>query len=319
MKNKIMAILLAITSAAIADYPKEAYDPYVLENAEEYNYYKKTAYAYAPATVYYEGQYHQFYCSTGGLTDMYYQPAAGDTYNSRVRFQDSWDHIRYRNSKNGSVWSNPVIAITQSGNPNNKYASPNDKDHENLPKPYFLETNAENCACDPAIVYGDDGYWYLFYAGNIDYYNTVVYVARSKNIQGPYEKYYGENKWDRWALNPLPILKKRSNRPANDTYYYGIGQVSVVKYSGKFHVWFAEMSSDFDHHGYAMRYHVAVNNVAELENVKMNNPSQSSVKIDVLTHDNNNGVDPSDNTHWHFSDFGEVRMSVSGKSGRFEM
>lgn len=333
MKNKIMAILLAITSAAIADDPKEAYDPYVLENAEEYNYYKKTAYAYAPATVYYEGQYHQFYCSTGGLTDMYYQPAAGDTYNSRVRFRDSWDHIRYRNSKNGSVWSNPVIAITQSGNPNNKYASPNDEDHENLPKPYFLVTNAENCACDPAIVKGDDGYWYLFYAGNIDYYNTVVYVARSKNIQGPYEKYYGDNKWDRQALVPVPILKKLSPKnflwevgplkiktyhPANDTYYYGIGQVSVVKYGGKFHVWFAEMSRDFDNNGYAMRYHVAVNNVTELENVDMNHPSQSSVKIDVLTHDNNI-IDPSDNTHWHFSDFGEVRMSVSGKRGRFEM
>lgn len=332
MKKKIMAILLAITSAAIADDPKEAYDPYVLENVEGESYYKN-AYAYAPATVYYDGQYHQFYCSTGGLTDMYYQPAAGDTYNSRVRFQDSWDHIRYRNSKNGSVWSNPVIAITQSANPNNKYASPNDEAHANLPKPYFLATNAENCACDPAIVNGDDGYWYLFYAGNIDNYNTVVYVARSRNIQGPYEKYYGDNKWDRQALDPVPILKKLSPKnflllkvgplkvktfhPANDTYYYGIGQVSVVKYGGQFHIWFAEMSSEFNN--YAMRYHVAVDKVTDLEKVTLDSPNQSPIKIDVLTHDSDNGDDPSDNTHWHFSDFGEVRMSVSGKSKRFEM
>lgn len=338
MKNKIMPILLAATGAAIATIPTEAYDPYVLENAEEYNFYKTTAYAYAPATVYFDGQFHQFYCSTGGLSDMHYQPAEGNTYNGRVRFEESWDHVRYRTSKNGFVWSNPSIAITQAQNdPNNTYPSRlHDSPYKDYPsdKRYFFSTNAENCACDPAIVNGDDGYWYLFYAGNIDYYNTVVYVARSKNIQGPYEKYAGNNVWDRWTLNPLPILKKLSPpnylldvgltniklyHPANDPYYYGIGQVSVVRYSGKFHVWFAEMSRDFDNNGYAMRYHVAVDKVTDLENVYMNDPSQSSVKIDVLTHDNNNGVDPSDNTHWHFSDFGEVRMSVSGKSGRFEM
>lgn len=338
MKNKIMTILLAATSAAIATDPTEAYDPYVLENAQEYFFYKTLAYAYAPATVYFDGQFHQFYCSTGSLSEMLYQPAEDNTYNGRIRFEESWDHIRYRTSKNGAVWSKPSIAITQAQNDeNNTYPSRlHDSPYKDYPsdKRYFFSTNAENCACDPAIVYGDDGYWYLFYAGNIDYYNTVVYVARSRNIQGPYEKYAGNNVWDRWALNPLPVLKKLSPKnyswdigltninwfhPANDPYYYGIGQVSVVKYSGKFHVWFAEMSSDFDHHGYAMRYHVAVDNVTELENVNINNPSQSSVKIDVLTHDNNNGVDPSDNTHWHFSDFGEVRMSVSGKSGHFEM
>ena len=319
MKNKIMAILLAITSAAIADDPKEAYDPYVLENAEEYNYYKKTAYAYAPATVYYEGQYHQFYCSTGGLTDMYYQPAAGDTYNSRVRFQDSWDHIRYRNSKNGSVWSNPVIAITQSGNPNNKYASPNDKDHENLPKPYFLETNAENCACDPAIVNGDDGYWYMLYAGNIDYYNTLLYLARSKNIQGPYEKYSTQG-WDRWATYPTPVLKKKTYHAANDASIYGIGQPTIVKgLDGKFHVWFAEMDDNFKKNGkrYAMRYHVAVNHLLDLKKVDLDNPSKSEIKIDILTQNDVNPIDAQDRTKWSFADFGEVRWNV--KNDRYEM
>ena len=320
MKNKIMPIILAVTGAAFATTPIPAYYPYVLENVEQPQL-VTNGYAYAPATVYDEGQYHQFYCSTGNLSDMYYQYAHTST--GRIRFLESWDHIRYRTSKNGSVWSAPSIAISQSPNyQGNPYPSRiYDAPYNTYPagQSFYFPTNAENCACDPAIVNGDDGYWYLFYAGNIDNYNTVVYVARSKNIQGPYEKYAGNNSWDRMALNPKPILKKRSNRPANDPYYYGIGQVSVIKYSGKFHVWFAEMSRDFNNGTYTKRYHVAVNNVTDLENVNMDNPSQSSVPIDVVMHDSNNGLDPSDNTRWHFSDFGEVRMNVRTGGQRFEM
>ena len=321
MKNKIMTILLAAAGAAVAASPIQTYNPYVLENVEQPQL-VTNAYAYAPATVYHDGQYHQFYCSSGNLSDMYYQYAHTNT--GRIRFLESWDHIRYRTSKNGSDWSAPSIAISQSPNyPGNPYPSRYyDAPYNSYPpgQSFYFPTNAENCACDPAIVYSDDDeYWYLFYAGNIDNFNTVVYVARSKNIQGPYEKYAGGNSWDRMALNPTPILKKHSYRPANDPYYYGIGQVSVIKYSGKFHVWFAEMSRDFSNNGYAKRYHVAVNNITDLVNVNMDNPSQSSVPIDVIMHDSNNGLDPSDNTRWHFSDFGEVRMSASGKTGRYEM
>ena len=309
MKKIYLIILLAAAGVAFATAPIQAYYPYVLENVEgSASNLINNAYAYAPATVYHDGRYHQFYCSTGGLTDMYYQ-YAHYSGNSRNRFQDSWDHIRYRTSKNGSVWSAPSIAITQ---------APNSMD-------------VEHCACDPAIVYSDDDkYWYLFYQGGTDNYGGTIYVARSKNIQGPYEKYYGKkghDKWDRMASKPTPILRKKSRvpHPADSSYFYNIGQISVVKYDGKFHFWFNEMNGDSvevingNKVGYTHRYHVAVNKVTDLQDVNMDSLSQSSVQVDIVEHDSNNGLDPSDNTRWHFSDFGEVRMNVRTGGQRFEM
>jgi hypothetical protein len=315
IKNKITVSALVLVSAytASAAEPTKAYDPYIKENVDYYHL-VNNSYAYAPATVYYDGQYHQFYCSTGNLSNIYFANV------DRVRFQDSWDHIRYRNSKNGSVWSNPVIAITQSANPNNQYASPNDAAHANLPKPYFLETNAENCACDPAVVYGDDGYWYMLYAGNIDNYNTLLYLARSKNIQGPYEKYSTQG-WDRWATLPTPVLKKKTYHAANDASIYGIGQPTIVKgLDGKFHVWFAEMDNvHFIKNGqkYAKRYHVAVDRLIDLKKVNLDNPSKSQIKIDELTQNDANPIDAQDRTKWPLVDFGEVRWNAT--NNKYEM
>ena len=59
------------------------------------------------------------------------------------------------------------------------------------------------CACDPAVVYGDDGYWYMLYGSNNkkngyqydslmsmkDPYPLVIYLARARFVQGPYFKY----------------------------------------------------------------------------------------------------------------------------------
>lgn len=322
-KKITLPLVLALAGAAFAanNDPMIAYYPFVKENAEMPQL-LQNAYAYAPATVYYNGQYHQFYCSSGNMSDKYFQvPPMGLN-----RMQEAWDHIRYRSSKNGSDWSSPKIAIMQSpqessDEPSRYYTSPYKEIEEaneikaaagGQRDAYFFPTKAENCACDPAIVNGDDGYWYMLYAGNIDNYNTVVYLARSKNIQGPYEKFSTQG-WDRWAVRPTPVLQKKTNRPANDPSIYGIGQPTIVKKDGKFHVWFAEMDNvNFVYGGrkFSRRYHVAVNRLSDLRNVNLDNPSISNIKIDTLKRYERN-ITEDWIKRWSMVDFGEVRWTGS--------
>ena len=168
-------------------------------------------YAYAPATVYDKGVFHQFYCSTGARTDNFFNPEGKENLNK------SWDHIRYRTSKDGVNWSTPRVVMTVD---NNYYG---------------------RCACDPSIVYGDDNYWYMLYTGNVEGYETVVFLARSEYIQGPYFKYVG-NGWeddDKTNVTRNPKIMLGEENPKE----YGVGQQTVVKIPGKngsFKVWFRD-------------------------------------------------------------------------------
>ena len=313
-KTKTIAALLSLTCSAMAavtlseNGATEAYVPFVKENvAPVASFHEDNAYAYAPATVYHNGYFHQFYCSTGNVTDRYYAPA------SQSNLVNSLDVIRYRYSKNGSDWSSPTIALSAS------YAT------------------KENRACDPAIVYDErDKYWYLFYQGAINNYGGAIYVSRSKNIKGPYEK-YTHSGWMRMGGEAAPILQKWTGRTATNPAGYGIGQISVVRQGGKFHVWFNHMMrDDFVVYNssnqpiqYARRYHIAVDNILDLRNVNMGNfyNDPTDPRVDFVTHiqkdtvyNNQNEVIhefPAYSDKWHLTDFGEVRWNAN--AGRFEM
>ena len=287
----------------------EAYVPYVAENVDpDASFYANNAYAYAPATVYHNGYFHQFYCSTGSVTDRYYDP------NWKSSLALSRDHIRYRYSKNGSDWSSPTIVLSSTYN-----------------------AYKENCACDPAIVYDErDGYWYLFYQGALYNYGGAIYVSRSKNLKGPYEK-YSSNGWARWTLTPQPLLKKWTGLLGTDPNGYGIGQISVVRQGGKFHVWFNHMmNNDFVVYNssnqpvkYARKYHIAVDNITDLASVDMGNYfiEPEDPRIDIVRHtqadtvfnDRNEVIHkfPANSEKWHLTDFGEVRWNEDAE--RFEM
>ena len=152
MKKLIGLCLLLISFVYSAEYVSPVKQAYMPEEASAMDF----AAAIAPATVYYDGVFHQFYCSTGGGSDNFYVHADDEKYGKRYGnesnhgFFKSWDFVRYRTSKNGSSWSGPKIVMTQT-----KYSS----------------SKKQNTACDPAIIKHGD-YWYLYYAGNIDNYNN---------------------------------------------------------------------------------------------------------------------------------------------------
>ena len=173
-------------------------------------------YEYGSATVRYNGKFYRFYCSHGVNSVPFVQ--------NKSNYVDGWDYIRMRTSRDGATWSAPrVVLIPSSRN--------------------------DSCACDPTIIKGDDNFWYLYYTGFSKSYSSVTFVARSKNIEGPYEQRYigngGEDDWAIYPSEPAPIFttkKKVDGLEDKKTVAYGAGQASVVKVGNDYHFWFTDVS-----------------------------------------------------------------------------
>ncbi len=158
------------------------------------------SYAYAPSIIYDQGVYHVFFCSAGG----------GGGY----------DYIRYTHSTDGVTWSAPTVVITSSPVNGNNLA-----------------------ACDPSLVYFQ-GYYYLYYSGAYDtapgVTQTVVHVARSVSITGPYEVYTIDGRWE-VSGNPKILIypfTKRDIAPPG----YGAGQQAGIARDGKLVMWYNDDS-----------------------------------------------------------------------------
>lgn len=331
-KTKIIAAILSLSCTAMATMESigaiKAYNPFIAQNVEyEFTKLKKPdeQYAAAPATVYHDGYFHQFYCSTGSYSDMYFYAYTDTNFHqfndkrSKALYK-SWDHIRYRYSKNGTEWSSPFIVIARSSGDNQEY----------------------NTTCDPAIIYNEkDEYWYLFYQGVLNNYGNAVYVARSKGLRGPFEKFSKNGstvKWDRWTTNPTPLIKKTTNDTINSPDAYGVGQVSVVYREGKFHFWINEMMNGtffYTRNGskvlYTKKYHITVDNITDLVDIDLDKKPMDS-RVNALIHTETDSayyVDKNgkpkvlqltasyNKDQWHFSDFGEVRWNAD--TNRYEM
>lgn len=146
MKKVISAVVLASSlSMAATSAPEISYyiNPNIPEHSENY--------AYAPATVYYDGVFHQFFCSPGLASDStllhpdpvgyFNKPVQNDTRDKyHIGF---WDFLRYRTSKNGYNWTIPRLALTPT---------------------VTTSDQSETCTCDPAII-KHGSYWYLYYTG----------------------------------------------------------------------------------------------------------------------------------------------------------
>lgn len=237
MLKKFTIVLMVAVSLCMAENAMFAYSPFPIDGlSDEMKSDGYGKYAYAPATVYYNGAFHQFYCSSGQQSDNFFNPDRKDPV------YDSFDHIRYRVSKNGVDWSAPRVVMTVNS------------------------VGDEECACDPSVVNGGDGYWYMLYDGSISKtlpkYGAVVYLARSKYIQGPYFKYLGNDVWEDEPRNygkPKMMLGVPSE-------VYGTGQQTIVKRDDGFHVWYRsktwadEKSGRHDDH---LRY-IHVENLKDL-------------------------------------------------------
>ena len=177
-------------------------------------------YGYAPAIVHARGLFHMFYCSNG--------IAEGD-----------WDSIRYSVSEDGRAWSVPQVVLRVT-----------DLEHE-------------RAACDPSVVYfqgaqDDSPYYYLFYSGNAVDMQTVVFVARSRNIAGPYYKYVEPGEWEGARPAPfagqygrgIPKVVLRPRHPTRDrsgdgdtdpaAAWYGAGQQTVLAKEGRLYMWYTD-------------------------------------------------------------------------------
>lgn len=126
-------------------------------------------YAYAPSIVLKDNIYHVFFCSGGNIA-----PA--------------WDYIRYvESTDDGQTWSTPV-----------------DKLHATA------FNGMDLAACDPSVVYFP-GFYYMFYGSAIttapNVFQTVIQVARSTDLTGPYLTYTQRGTWEDSPNDPQVIVR----------------------------------------------------------------------------------------------------------------
>ena len=166
-------------------------------------------YGYAPSIIYEDGIFHMFFGSNGSETPQGH----------------AWDYIRYSTSEDGRIWSTPEIILTVS-------------DYVN-----------ERAACDPSVVHynaGDGDYYYMFYSGNKLDVQTVVFVSRSVNIDGPYKKFTERNTWEIDPPDPKIIISPFVSIPDDAPgVWYGAGQQTVIAKDGKLYCWYTDTSKEY--------------------------------------------------------------------------
>lgn len=243
-------------------------------------------YEYGAATVYHNGMFYRFYCSRGGTNAVWYMAEHPDRAALADKETGAWDFVRMKTSRDGAVWSAPRVVLTPT------------------------IANREKCACDPAIIH-DGGFWYLFYTGHNDKQHTVTYVARSKNIEGPYLRYTTDGKWLQYPQNPGIVLSTQSAKGRVDSLNaYGTGQASVVKIGHTYHFWFTDVAESVVNASADRKWafvHIKVDAPnGELDTVL---PSLQSEKRDTIKLGNESEL--------LINDFGDVKWNPN--KGRFEM
>ena len=156
--------------------------------------------------------------STGyryGPSIMYYADGSCDAWFSSNGNLGEWDWITARHSKNGVNFDQERIVLTP---------TPDSRD-------------LFSC-CDPGAVYFG-GYYYLGYTSTIEEGGVCnnVFVARSKTVEGPYEKWNGSG----WGGDPSPIIYYDENDK-----YYGAGEPSFVVVDDTLYIYYTWACPDGD-------------------------------------------------------------------------
>ena len=174
-------------------------DPHLTIELEDdgYDIYvpKARGYRYGPSIIYYED----------GTMDAWF--AANGT-------DGAWDYVTYRHF-DGENWSEEEVVLKP---------TKGSKDHYSV--------------CDPGVIYFND-YYYIGYTSTENAFNGGVencgYVARSKNPNGPFEKWSG----DHWGDNPEPIIVYDG-----DDRQWGAGEISFVVVDEKLYCYYSWISTD---------------------------------------------------------------------------
>ena len=162
-------------------------------------------YAYAPSIILKDGVYHVFFCSVGAV--------------------GSWDYIRYVTSSDGKNWSSPTVVLRATA-----------------------ANGFDMAACDPSVVFYQ-GWYYMYYSSAYttapNLYQTVIQVARSSALTGPYLTYTQRGTWEDTPSDPEMIIKPLMLRN-QDPVGYGAGQQTVLVRNGELLIWYTDDSLDPD-------------------------------------------------------------------------
>ncbi len=143
-----------------------------------------------------------------GPSYIYYGDGRVDAYFASGGDGGEWDRITHRSSTDdGATWGPEKIVV---------YPTPNSMD-------------GHSC-CDPDVVYFD-GYYYIGYTSTLNDggYCNNVFVARSKNPDGPFEKWNGSG----WGGAPSPLLYFEQSYG-----YWGIGEPSMIELNGTLYIYY---------------------------------------------------------------------------------
>lgn len=127
---------------------------------------------------------------------------------------EQWDWITYKHSDDGVNWSEEKVVLQP---------TPGSYDHYSC--------------CDPGVIYFN-GYYYIGYTStlNSNQCDNCIFVARSENPDGPYEKWNGEG-WGGTHLEPIVYF--------DETYsQWGAGEPSFVELNGTLYIYYTWSGSD---------------------------------------------------------------------------
>ena len=143
-----------------------------------------------------------------GPSYIYYGDGRVDAYFASGGDSGEWDRITHRSSSDdGKTWSAEKIVV---------YPTPDGMDHYSC--------------CDPGAVYFN-GYYYIGYTSTLNDggYCNNIFVARSINPDGPFEKWNGSG----WGGAPDPMIYFEQSYG-----YWGIGEPSFVELNGTLYIYY---------------------------------------------------------------------------------
>ncbi len=154
-----------------------------------------------------------------GCTYLYNDDGTVDAYFACVgQNTGEWDWIAYQHSPDGGkTWEKEKIVLTPTQNSMDFYSN-----------------------CDPGVVYFN-GYYYLGYTSTLNSIGTCnnLFVARSKNPDGPFEKWNGSG-WG--GYEPQPIVYYDENYEQ-----WGIGEPSFVELNGTLYLYYTHTGAAGDY------------------------------------------------------------------------
>lgn len=144
-----------------------------------------------------------------GPSIIYYDDGTMDAWFAANGTNGVWDYITYRHF-DGKSWSDEKVVLRP---------TKNSRDHYTV--------------CDPGVIYFND-YYYIGYTSTENAKNGGIencgYVARSKNPDGPFEKWSG----DHWGDSPEPIIVYDENDGE-----WGAGEISFVAVDDKLYCYYS--------------------------------------------------------------------------------